>query len=195
MKQVLIINGHPDKESFNYALSSSYKDGANKTNSSISEINISDLNFNPSLEYGFRKRTELEPDLIKALEKIKNADHIVWFFPLWWASYPAIMKGFIDRIFLPGITFELEEGSHEPIGLLKGKSSSVFITSDTPEDYDKQIMHQPVLHQFKTGTLEYCGVSPVYVTYISTVSDSTLEFREHWIKKIYTIGEKQALIE
>mgnify|MGYP005992028057 FL=1 len=190
MKNILIINGHPDKLSYNFALSESYKNGVKKTNNNIVEIKISDLKFNPNLEFGFRKRTELEPDLINALEKIKKADHIAWFFPLWWASYPAVMKGFIDRTFLPGITFELEEGSHEPIGLLKGKSSSVFITSDTPEDYDKEVMNQPVLHQFKTGTLEYCGMSPVNVTYISTVSDSTKEFRERWKEKMFKLGEK-----
>ncbi|WP_034060843.1 NAD(P)H-dependent oxidoreductase [Lacinutrix jangbogonensis] len=192
MKQILIINGHPDKESFNFALSKAYKKGALKSTTSISEINISELSFNPNLAFGFRKRIELEPDLLDALEKIKNSDHIVWFFPLWWASYPAIMKGFIDRTFLPGITFELEEISHEPIGLLKGKSASVFITSDTPEDYDKEIMNQPVLHQFKTGTLEYCGVSPVQVTYISTVSDSTEEFRKEWLKKVHELGQETA---
>lgn len=190
MKKILIINGHPDKQSYNYALSKSYKDGASKQNIEISEINISDLSFNPNLQFGFRQRTELEPDLIDAIEKIKKTDHIVWFFPLWWASYPAIMKGFIDRTFLPGITFELDEESYEPIGLLKGTSASVFITSDTPESYDKEVMKRPVLNQFKTGTLEYCGISPVNITYISTISDSNEEFRKKWLDKVYTLGEE-----
>jgi putative NADPH-quinone reductase len=189
MKNIVIINGHPDKESFNYALSEAYKNGANKTDATITEINISELDFNPNLQFGFRKRTELEPDLVEALEKIRAADHLVWFFPLWWASYPAIMKGFIDRTFLPGITFELEEGSHEPIGLLKGTSASVFITSDTPEAYDIEVMKQPVLNQFKTGTLEYCGISPVTVIYISTISDSSKEFRNEWLDKIFVLGK------
>jgi putative NADPH-quinone reductase len=189
MKSILIINGHPDKKSYNFALSEAYKKGASGTDSIISEINIADLDFNPNLQFGFRKRTELEPDLIDAIEKIKKADHLVWFFPLWWASYPAIMKGFIDRAFLPGITFELE-GSHEPIGLLKGISASVFITSDTPDAYDREVMKQPILNQFKTGTLEYCGVSPITVTYISTISDSSKEFREEWLGKLYTLGKE-----
>ena len=190
MKSILIINGHPDKESYNFALSKAYKKGVRKANAIINEINIAELNFNPNLQFGFRKRTELEPDLIEALKKIKSADHLVWFFPLWWASYPAILKGFIDRTFLPGITFELEEGNHEPIGLLKGKSADVFITSDTPEAYDIEIMKQPALQQFKTGTLEYCGVNPVSVTYISTISDSTDEFRHKWLDKLYNLGKE-----
>ncbi|WBX71090.1 NAD(P)H-dependent oxidoreductase [Tenacibaculum retecalamus] len=190
MKQVLIINGHPDKQSYNYALSKAYKEGLNKTKITISEINISELNFNPNLEYGYRKRTELESDLKEAIDKIKNANHIVWFFPVWWAGLPALMKGFIDRTFLPGIMFEFEEGKEMPVGLLKGKSASVYITSDTPEKYDIEVMKQPVLHQFKTGVLEYCGVSPVEVIYISTITGSSDSFRKEWLNKMSEFSEK-----
>jgi putative NADPH-quinone reductase len=84
MKQVLIINGHPDKQSFNYALSEAYLKGASKTDSVLTQINIRDLDFNPNLAFGYRERTELEPDLLEALEKIKKADHLVWVFPMWW---------------------------------------------------------------------------------------------------------------
>ncbi|SEB36481.1 Putative NADPH-quinone reductase (modulator of drug activity B) [Tenacibaculum sp. MAR_2009_124] len=188
MKQVLIINGHPDIQSYNHALSEAYKNGVSNTNAIIDTINISELDFNPNLRFGYRKRTELEPDLKDAIEKLKRADHIVWFFPLWWAGYPAIMKGFIDRTFLPGITFKFEEGNELPIGLLKGKSASVFITSDTPELYDKEVMKQPALNQFKIATLEFCGISPVNVTYISTITDSSEEFRKNWIDKLYRLG-------
>ena len=193
MKKIVIINGHPDKESYNRALSKAYIEGVNNTNASITEINISELNFNPNLEFGFRKRTELEPDLVDALNTIKAADHLVWFFPIWWVSYPAIMKGFIDRAFLPGLTFDFQEDNpEEPIGLLKGISAEVFITSDTPEEYDKEIMKQPALHQFKKGTLEYCGVSPVDVTYISPISGSTETFRKDWLNKVREFGKNQS---
>jgi len=83
MKQLLIINGHPDKQSFNYALANAYQEAASQTNASIESINIADLKFNPNLQFGYRKRMELEPDLLEALEKIKRADHIVWVFPMW----------------------------------------------------------------------------------------------------------------
>ena len=50
-------------------------------------------------------------------------------------------------------------------------------------------MKQPVLNQFKTGTLEYCGISPVTVIYISTISDSSKEFRNEWLDKIFVLGK------
>jgi NAD(P)H dehydrogenase (quinone) len=190
MKHVLIINGHPDKQSYNYALSEAYKSGANKTNAIIDTINISELDFNPNLRFGYRQRTELEPDLKDAIDKLKKADHIVWFFPLWWAGLPALMKGFIDRTFIPGITFEFIEGKAAPIGLLKGKTSRIIITTDTPKWYDYIVMKRPVLKQFKKGTLEYCGIRPVKVTYISPIISSTLDARNKWLKKVIKLGEK-----
>jgi len=189
MKQILIINGHPDKQSYNYALSKAYKEGANKTNAVITQINISDLDFNPNLEFGYRQRTELEPDLIDAIEKIKKADHIAWIFPVWWYSYPALMKGFIDRTFLPGITFEPVEGKALPNKLLKGKTARIIITADTPKWYDYLFMKRPTINQFKKGTLEFCGISPVKVTYIAPIKNSSFNFREKWLKKVFLLGK------
>ncbi|WP_237274621.1 NAD(P)H-dependent oxidoreductase [Tenacibaculum ovolyticum] len=190
MKQILIINGHPDKESFNYALSAAYIKGVNKTDAELTQINISDLDFNPNLRFGYRKRMELEPDLVDAINKIKKADHIVWVFPIWWGGYPALMKGFIDRTFLPGITFQPIEGKPLPQKLLKGKSARLIITSDTPKWYDFLVMKRPAINQFKKGTLQFCGITPVKVTFISVIKDSTLSFRQKWLKKINLLGEK-----
>ncbi|MFT5265055.1 MAG: NAD(P)H dehydrogenase (quinone) [Polaribacter sp.] len=190
MKQVLIINGHPDKQSYNYALSEAYLKGTSKTNAVLTQINIADLEFNPNLAFGYRKRTELEPDLLEAIEKIKKSDHIVWIFPMWWYGYPALMKGFIDRTFLPGITFQPIEGKAMPKKLLKGKTARIIITADTPKWYDYLFMKRPVINQFKKGTLEFCGISPVKVTYISPIKNSNIDYREKRLGKISLLGEK-----
>ena len=189
MKHVLIINGHPDKESFNHALSHSYKIGLSKTAATVSEINITDLKFNPNLQHGYRKRTELEPDLLDAIEKIKQADHLVWVFPMWWSGYPAIMKGFVDRVFLPGITFEPVPGKPFPLRLLKGKTGRIIITADAPKWYDRVFMHRPLINQFKRGTLQFCGINPVGVTYIGPIKNSNPDFRKKWLDKVFLLGE------
>ena len=188
MKKILIINGHPDTKSFNYALSQAYLEGAQETEAQISRINLAELNFNPNLQYGYRKRNELEADLLDAIQKIKEADHFVWIFPMWWYSMPALMKGFIDRTFLPGITFENIEGKAFPKQLLKGKTARLIITADTPRWYDRLFMRSPAIRQFKKGTLEFCGIKPVKLTYIAVIKDSRREFREKWLKKLRLLG-------
>lgn len=190
MKQVLIINQHPDKQSYNYALSDACLKGASKTNAVLTQINIADLEFNPNLAFEYRKRTELESDLLDVIEKIKKVEHIVWIFPMWWYVYPALMKGFIDRTFLPGITFQPIEGKAMPKKLLKGKTARIIITADTPKWYDYLFIKSPAINQFKKGTLEFCGISPVKVTYISPIKGSNIAHKERWLEKIAFLSEK-----
>lgn len=190
MNNLLIINAHPDKQSFNYALSKSYMSGIDKKKWQVEVINLADLTFNPVLQHGYRKRNELEPDLLDALEKIKAAKHLVWFFPMWWYGVPALLKGFIDRVFLPGIAFEYLEGKPLPKKLWKGKTAHLIITADTPRWYDWLFIGSPAINQFKKGTLQFCGINPVKVTYIAPIRNSTEKFRKQWIEKVKLLGEK-----
>ncbi|MTI19737.1 flavodoxin family protein [Fulvivirga sp. RKSG066] len=190
MKKVLIINGHPDTESYNYALAEAYRSGASQTYATISQINIAELDFNPNLQFGYRKRMTLEPDLSDAIDKINSADHLVWVFPMWWYSYPAIMKGFIDRVFLPGITYQPIEGKPFPEKLLKGKSARLIITADTPRWYDYLFMKSNTINQLKKGTLKYCGVNPVKVTYLAPIKDSSVTARNAWLEQIAVLGSE-----
>ena len=73
MKNILIINGHPDKESFCFALAESYKKGAAQSGGTCKVTNLIDLNFNPILTYGYRKISVLEPDLVKVQQDIVAA--------------------------------------------------------------------------------------------------------------------------
>ncbi|GAB5563936.1 MAG: NAD(P)H-dependent oxidoreductase [Winogradskyella sp.] len=189
MKKILIVNGHPDKESFNWALSESYTKGAIMAGAKVETINLIDLKFDPNLKYGYRIPYPLEPDLEEAIAKIKDADHIVWFFPMWWYGTPALLKGFIDRTFLSGITFKYQKGKLFPNKLLKGKTSRMVITSDSVSWYHILVMKKPVINHMKKGVLEFCGIKPVKTTYLAPVKSSSLEQRKKWLFKIGKLGE------
>lgn len=190
MKNILIINGHPNPDSFNFALANSYKEGAIQSGYHVDEIVIANVKFNPNLEFGYQKRTELEPDLLLAWEKIKKADHLVWVHPVWWGGFPAMMKGFIDRLFLPGFTFKPKPDSVWWDKLLTGKTARIISTMDQPGWYYRIFNHQPSVHQLKKGTLEFCGVKPVRVSYIGIVKTSSTEKREKWKKQIHELGAR-----
>ncbi|MGF2414615.1 MAG: NAD(P)H-dependent oxidoreductase [Ferruginibacter sp.] len=128
MKKILIINGHPNTESFNYALHKAFKTGVLATGQhSIDEINVTTLDFNLNLSKGYSTGVTMEPDLVKAQEKIKAADHIVWIYPLWWGMMPAVLKGFIDRVFVPGFAFKYYNNSSTWDKLLKGKTTEILV--------------------------------------------------------------------
>lgn len=191
MKKILIINGHPNEDSLNFAITESYKNGALKSEAVVKEIIISALHFNPNLQYGYRKRMELEPDLTDAWQKILWADHLVWVHPVWWGGLPAITKGFIDRLFLPGLAFRYRENSVWWDKLLTGKTAHIITTIDQPSLYYRLFFGRPSVNQLKKSVLEFCGVKPVKVTYVGIVKTSDEKLRQKWLKKIEKIGEMQ----
>ena len=189
MKQILIINGHPNSDSFNFELFDAYKKGALNSGAEIKEIVIKDLFFNPNLQFGYQKRTELEPDLLDAWEKIKWADHLVWVHPVWWGGLPAITKGFIDRLFLPGFAFQFRENSVWWDKLLTGKTAHIITTLDQPSWFYRFAYGRPSVNQLKKSTLEFCGIKPVKVTYVGAVKNMELSKRNKWLEKIEKLGE------
>jgi NAD(P)H dehydrogenase (quinone) len=191
MKKILVINGHPNKESLNFAIAESYKKGALSSGAEVQEIIIADLQFNPNLQFGYQKRTELEPDLLAAWEKIKWADHLVWVHPVWWGGLPAMMKGFIDRLFLPGFAFQYKENSVWWDKLLKGRTGHIITTLDQPSWYYRLFYGSPSVNQLKKTTLEFCGITPVRVNYIGIIKNSESKQREKWLQKVYEFGVQQ----
>lgn len=190
MKKIALINGHPNHESFNFALAEAYKKGAENSGAEIKEIIIRDLDFNPNLQFGYQKRMELESDLIKAWEIIQWADHLVWVHPVWWGGLPAVTKGFIDRLFLPGLAFKYRENSVWWDKLLTGKTAHIITTLDQPSWYYRIFYGRPSINQLKKSTLEFCGIKPVKVTYIGIIKNAKEEQRKKWIEKVYSLGEK-----
>jgi len=189
MTKILIIDGHPNKESFNNAITLAYLKGAKASNAEIKTIIIRELQFNPNLAFGYQKISELEPDLLDAQQKIKWADHLVWIHPVWWGGLPAITKGFIDRVFLPGFGFKYKENSVWWDKLLKGKTAHIITTLDTPTIYYWYAFGRPSVNQLKKSTLEFCGIKPVKVTYVGPIRNSTTDSREKMLQKIESLGK------
>lgn len=187
-KNILIINGHPDEESFNFALAAAYSKGAAQSDAEIREIRIRDLKFNPNLQFGYRKRTELEPDLVAAQEQLKWADHIVWIYPVWWGSVPAIMKGFLDRVLLPGFAFEKRANSVWWDKFFKGKTSRLICTMDQPAWYYRLVYKSPSHNAMKRLTMNFIGVRSVKITSIGPIRLSKDAFRQKWLDKIEQLG-------
>lgn len=191
MKKILIINGHPNKDSFNFGIAKSYREGALESGAEVKEIIIAELNFNPNLQFGYQKKLELEADLVEAWEKIIWADHLVWIHPVWWGGLPAITKGFIDRVFLPGKAFKYRENSVWWDKLLKGKTAHIITTLDQPSLYYRLMFGRPSVNQLKKSVLKFCGIEPVKVTYIGIIKTSDEHQRKVWLKKARLAGVRQ----
>jgi putative NADPH-quinone reductase len=191
MKKILIINGHPNKESLCSAFAQSYKKGAESTGAQCNLVNLIDLDFNPNLLYGFQKRIEIEPDVEKMQKAILDAEHIVLVYPNWWSTYPAIVKAFVDRVFIPKFAFGYRDNSIFIDRLLKGRSARLIVTMDSPSWYYSLFMKSPGHKSMKKGTLEFCGIKPVKITEFTMIKTSNEEKRKAWIAKVEELGKTQ----
>lgn len=191
MKKILIINGHPDKESFCFALAKSYKKGADTHGNECQLVHLIDLKFNPILTYGYRLVSELEPDLLKIQQDILRADHLVLVYPNWWATLPALLKGFIDRVFLPNFAFKYHEKGPFWDKLLKGKTARLIVTMDTPKWYYWLIYRNAGHNAMKIGILEFCGIKPVKISVFAPVKSSDDLKRKKWLDEVETLGRNQ----
>ena len=149
---------------------------------------IADLKFNTNLQFSYQRSTELEPDLLETWEKL-NGLTIQYGLILFDRAGPPVTKGFIDRLFLPGFAFQYRENSVWWDKLLKGKTAHIIITFDQPSWYYWFAFGRPSVNQLKKSTLEFCGVKPVKVTYISPIKNSELSLRKKWLEKIEKQGE------
>ncbi|WP_409347330.1 NAD(P)H-dependent oxidoreductase [Paenibacillus sp. MBLB4367] len=188
MKKILVIQGNPSSDSLGSALASAYADGARGSGADVSVLDLSQLSFNPNLAGGYKRRTELEPDLVRAQELIREAEHLVFVYPVWWGTMPALLKGFIDRVFLPGFAFKYRKGSMLWDKLLKGKSARLIVTLDTPVWYYYLVQGKPGHNAMKKTTLEFCGVKPVRTTNIGPVRQSSDERRSGYLTHIRKLG-------
>lgn len=191
MTHVLVIEAHPDAGRFSTALADAYADGASRAGAQVSRLALRDLRFDPILRGGFRGGQILEPDLLDARAAIEAADHLVWVTPVWWGSLPALLKGFIDRAFLPGWAFE-NTGAALPKGLLAGRTSRVISTMDSPWWW-YWLKHGRAAHRsLIASTLNYVGIAKVSETTVYVLRTLDERARKGWLARAAAAGASDA---
>lgn len=127
-------------------------------------INLYEDNFNPVMTAeGERLYCEGKPsdELVSKYQRIlKESDEIIFIFPIWWNNVPAMLKGFIDKVFIKEFAFREENG--RPKGLLNNiKSGLLITTSETDAEYIKNDLGNPIENTIIKATLEVAGMSNV----------------------------------
>ena len=109
-QHILVILGHPAADSLCAGMAHAYAQGAQHAGAQVRFLDVGQLAFNPLFQ-GYGAAQPLEPDLLAAQADIRWAYHLVWVYPIWWGAMPALLMGFIDRLFLPGYAFKYRQGS------------------------------------------------------------------------------------
>lgn len=191
-KKVLFILAHPSQESFCKALLDTYQKGAESSNAICKSIIISDLKFNIDLSEGYKNReaVSLEEDIIHYQHLIKWADYVVMVYPTWWGSMPALTKGFVDRVFLPGFAFKHHKGKLFPEKLLKGKSIHLLVTMDAPKWWFYLVYRAAQYSMLKNVVFGYVGFSSIKFSTFGAMRKSTENQRKIWLNKVEKLDKQ-----
>ncbi len=188
-RRILALTAAPTG-SFCEALAAAYRDGAQSAGHDVRSIDLGRLAFDPVLRQGYREIQALESDLLAAQESIRWAQHLVFAYPLWWGTMPALLKGFIERVFLPGFAFQYRPDSVLWDRLLSGRSAQLIVTMDTPPWFFHLIYRRAGHRVMKSNILEFCGIWPVRVLDVGPVKTANEHKRRQWLERAREAGRR-----
>ena len=187
--RVLIILAHPRRDSLCGALATAYRDGAQNTGVELRSLVLSELEFARDVSTDSPENQTLEPDLLAARDDLVWADHLVFVYPTWWGTMPALLKSFLDRVVMPGLAFRFYgPGAADWEGLWRGKSAQLITTMDTPPPVYRWLFKAPGHNAMARATLGFCGVRPTKILCFGPVRTSTPDKRARWLEKARRAG-------
>ncbi|TRX75742.1 NAD(P)H-dependent oxidoreductase [Pseudomonas mangiferae] len=190
-KRILLVFGTPKADSFCHALGEAYTQGARAEGHVVRQLKLRELRFDPTLHDGYEQSQALEPDLLEAQRLIHWAQHLVFVYPVWWGSVPALLKGFLDRVLLPGFAFKYRDAhSTRWDKLLTGRSADLLVTLDTPAWYFRWVYGAPAHRQMIRTTLGFCGVKTRRLTQFTPLRPSSEEQRQRWLRDAERLGRR-----
>jgi putative NADPH-quinone reductase len=189
--KILVVLAHPDENSFNHAIARSAVQTLEKNGYEIIQHDLYRENFDAILPAAeISRKTRVPPDIKTYCRELADADGIIIVHPNWWGQAPAILKGYIDRVFRPGTAYEFAEGDAGegvPFGLLKARAALVFNTSNTRQERETEVFGDPLQALWKQCIFDLCGVRTFHRRMFSVVVTSTPGQRRAWLGEVHEI--------
>ena len=190
---VLVIVGHPDANPGRLcrALADSYAQGALSAGHEVRRIDVAALDI-PLLRSMDEFRDGTVPSsLAEAAQAIVWAEHIVFVFPLWLGTLPALLKAFLEQVMRPGTAFAYPEPGKDGFArtLLKGRSARLVVTMGMPALFYRLWYFGHGVAGMRRNILNFVGISPVRETLLGMVETVGDARRKKWIAMMHSLGQ------
>jgi NAD(P)H dehydrogenase (quinone) len=190
-RRFLVVLAHPLPESFAASAARAVIEALEAKGHTVDLLDLYAEDFDPRLSAAERA-AYMEPgyqpgeDVLNIVARLKAADGLVLVFPQWWFNLPAIMKGFIDRIFAPGVAFESDEPSGHMVPLMTHIRSFWVVTSTgSPWWVVHLYMGNPLRRILKRGVTAFCAKTVDFrMLAIHDMDRASEEKRKRFLRRI-----------
>lgn len=184
--KILVVLGHPQPGSFNHSLAERVVSTLEACGHEVAFHDLYAEGFDPLMTAAeIASDGPVAPEIARHCEELTAAEGIVVVHPNWWGQPPAVLKGWIDRVVLPGVAYRFVEGDSGegvPEGLLKAKTAVVLNTSNTEPEREQEAFGDPLETLWVRCIFNLCGVEDVRRRTFSVVVTSTGEERAAWLE-------------
>lgn len=187
--KTLIVYNHPYEGSFCHSILDTVKKGILEAGNEVDIIDLDRDCFNPVMSgedlLAFRNHKAVDKQAIDYMKRLKEADHLVLIFPIWWELMPSMMKGFIDKVIFPGSIYSYTKSGYGMKNMLNNlKSTTVITTMNTPKLVYKLIYGNTVKKALINGTFKKIGFKNVKWISFNMVKSTSDKKRKKWLDNI-----------
>lgn len=191
----LIIYAHPNENSLNHHLLNTVIETLQYHNEEIIVRDLYDIGFNPVLSLNDmqgQRMGKVSDDVKTEQDHISWAEQITFIYPIWWTGLPAMMKGYIDRVFSYGFAYRYDQGIQK--GLLKGKKTVIINThGKSHEEYEKTGMDKALTLTSDNGIFIYSGLEIIRHFFFDKADKASPENLKIWKGQIKNLYYKNVL--
>ena len=193
----MILQGHPDPDGglLCHALADEYAKSVESVGVSVRRIELAKLNF-PLLrsKVDFDRGQKGTPEsLQQAQTDIIQAQHLTIIYPLWLGMMPALLKGFIEQVFRPGVAVSDNESGF-PGKLMTGKSARIVVTMGMPTLAYRWYFRAHSLKSLERNILGISGFRPIRETLFGSVDIASAKTKDKWFRKIVAVATQDGAV-
>lgn len=188
--KVLVIIGHQNPGSFCHAIADTAIEELKAAGHEVIYHDLYAEQFDPILPHDEISRdSSLDPMVAQHCREVTAADAYLVVHPNWWAMPPAILKGWIDRVWRQGIIYRFGPNGIE--SFVAGRKALVFTTSNTPREDELRLFGDPLENLWKACIFGFCGIEDFHRRNFESVIMSTPEERHGWLEDVRQITRQR----
>lgn len=185
--KTLVVAVHPRVNSLTFAVTGRFIEGLKQASHEVELLDLYRENFNPVLfeqdepAWG-RPDKRYSAEVGQRIEQMKRNDALAFVFPIWWYSMPAIMKGYIDRVWNYGFAYGNSKLPHK-------KVLWIGLVGEPKERFQKHKHDELISHYFNANLAGYTGIKSSEVVFLyNTINEKKDYFENEMLPYVYELG-------